>query len=352
MKLIVGIIISILLLSSLISLSSCKSKVENQENTTKINVQVTPVVEKTLAVPIKSSGKLYHSKESKLSFKIPGIVAHIYVREGQSLKKGTLLAALDMIEIRAKANQAQTAYQKAQRDLGRVKRLYADSVVTLEQLQNTTSALDIATSVVKIADFNLHHSEIYAPEDGTVLKQFAEEGELTGSGNPVFLYGASEDGWVLRCGVTEQQIIQLRTGDQGTITFDAYPDRKFSANIKEFEAVANPYTGTYEVELKLDHSNIRFYSGFIGQVIIIPGIGQKYSIVPVESLVEGNEKEGYVYAYNRATNSAIKHKVWISHIVKSNILIESGLENVNEVVTFGAPYLTDRTEVNIAEGTY
>ena len=349
MKLIVYMIIPILLLPSLVTLSSCKSKIENQENATKINVQVTPVIEKTLAVPINTSGKLYHSKESKLSFKIPGIVAHIYVDEGQPLKKGTLLAALDMIEMRAKANQAHTVYQKAQRDLERAKRLYADSVVTLEQLQNATSALDIATSEVKIVDFNLHHSEIYAPEDGIVLRRFVEEGELIGSGNPVFLYGANIDDWVLRCGVTGKQIIQLRIGDQGTINFDAYPDQKFSAKIKEFQAVANPNTGAYEVKLKLDPSNIQLFSGFIGQVIIIPSIGQKYSIVPVESLVEGNEKEGYVYAYNRTSNSATKHKVSIGHIVKSKILIDSGLENINEVITFGAPYLTEHTEVNIVE---
>ena len=141
-------------------------------------------------------------------------------------------------------------------------------------------------------------------ENGKILKRFAEEGELIGSGNPVFLYGASKDGWVLRAGVTDQQIIQLQVGDQASITFDAYPDLKFSAKVSEIEAVANPYTGTFEVELQLSPTDAHLYSGFVGKVTITPGIRQKYSIVPIEALIEGDETEGYVYGADRG-NTAV-----------------------------------------------
>jgi RND family efflux transporter MFP subunit len=338
-----------MLLISLIYLSSCNSKAEIQDSAIKINVQVASVVQKSMALPISTSGKLYTSTESKLSFKIPGIIARIYADEGQSSKKGTLLAALDLIEMKAKVNQAHSAQQKAQRDLERAERLYADSVVTLEQLQNATTALDIATSDVKVADFNLRHSAIYAPGNGKILKRFAEEGELIGSGHPVFLYGSSQDGWVLRSGVTDHQIIQIQVGDPASITFDVYPNLKFSAKVSEIEAVANPHTGTFEVELQLDPSNIQLYSGFVGKVTIIPGIRQKYSIVPIESLLEGDEKVGYVYSADRANNTATKHKISISKIVGNKMLVESGLENVHEVVTFGAPYLTTGSVINIVE---
>jgi len=349
MKAIDYLILLIILLISLVYLSSCGSKGDMQEKVTKINVQVAPVVEKSIALPISTSGKLYTSTESKLSFKIPGIIAHIHAKEGQAAKKGTLLAALDLIEMDAKVNQAHSAQQKAQRDLERAQRLYADSVVTLEQLQNATTALDIAASDVKVVEFNLRHSVIYAPENGKILKRFAEEGELIGSGIPVFLYGASKDGWVLRAGVTDQQIIQLQVGDKASISFDAYPDLKFFAKVSEIEAVANPYTGTFEVELQLDPTDTHLYSGFVGKVTITPGIRQKFSIVPIESLIEGDETEGYVYGADRGNNTAIKYKVSIGKIVGNQILVNSGLENVAEVVTFGAPYLSGNSVINIIE---
>jgi len=338
-----------MLFLTLVYLSSCSSQAEIQENETKINVQVAPVLKETLSLPINTSGKLYTSTESKLSFKIPGIIAHIYAEEGESVKKGTLLAALDLIEMEAKVNQANSAQQKAKRDLERAKRLYADSVVTLEQLQNATTALDIATSDVNVAEFNLRHSAIVAPENGKILKRFASEGELIGSGIPVFLYGESKDGWVLRAGVTDQQIIQIRVGDPATIIFDAYPELKFSAKVSEFEAVANPSTGTFEVELKLVPCTVPLYSGFVGKATIVPLSKQKYSIVPIESLLEANEKEGFVYGIDRSSNTATKYKISVSKIVGKQILVDSGLENVNEVATFGAPYLRNGSAIHIVE---
>jgi len=344
---------SVLLISiftlNVIHLSSCGTKAETQEDMTNINVEVATVVQKSKALPINTSGKLYTSTESKLSFKIPGIVAHIFADEGQNVIKGSLLAELDLIEMKAKVSQARSSQQKAQRDLERAQRLFADSVATLEQLQNANTALDIAASNLKVAEFNLRHSTIYAPENGKILKRFVEEGELVGSGHPVFLYGASKEGWVFRAGVTDQQIIQLQVGDQASISFDAYPDIEFPARISEIEAVANPYTGTFEVELQLDPSKLQLYSGFVGKVTIIPSITQNYSIVPIESLIEGDGNEGFIFAANREKKSVQKYKIKISKIVGNQLLVYSGLGNVKEVVTFGAPYLTRNSRINIVE---
>jgi RND family efflux transporter MFP subunit len=328
---------------------SCSSGEEPRQSKTKVNVKVAPVEKKSLAVPIHTSGKLYTSTESKLSFKIPGIIAQIHADEGQQVKKGSLLASLDLVEMKAKVNQAQSAQQKAQRDLERAQRLYADSVVTLEQLQNTKTALEIASSDVKVAEFNLRHSTIYAPEKGKILKRFAEEGELIGAGNPVFLYGANEEGWVLRAGVTDRQIVQLQVGDKAIITFDAYPDRKFEAKVSEIEAIANPYTGTYEVEVQLEQSDVHLFSGFVGKITIIPGIAREYSIIPIESLIEGDLNEGYIFSTDRQKDIATKHKIKIDKIIGNQMLVYSGLEGITEVVTYGAPYLTENTLIEIVE---
>ena len=105
--------------------------------------------------------------------------------------------------------------------------------------------MEIADSDLKVAKFNLKHSEIIAPNDGKVLKRFAEEGELTNSGVPIFLFGADNEGWVIRAGVTDRQIIRLKIGDKASVWFDPYPNEEFIAHITEIEAVANPYTGTF-----------------------------------------------------------------------------------------------------------
>ena len=163
------------------------------------------------------------------------------------------------------------------------------------------------------------------------------------------MYGASKEGWVLRAGVTDRQIIQLQVADEAEITFDAYPDHKFPAKVSEIEAVANPYTGTFEVELQLNPSPLNLYSGFIGKVTIFPKKTQKYSMVPIEALIEGNMNEGYVYGADRNNNTAIQYKIKVGKIIGHQMLVYSGLENVTEVVTYGAPYLTNNSSINIVE---
>jgi RND family efflux transporter MFP subunit len=330
-------------------ITSCNTRADSTVQANKINVQTALVKQKILSLPINTSGKLYTSAESKLSFKIPGIIARIYADEGQMVPKNTLLAELDLIEMKAKVSQARSAESKTQRDLERVKRLYADSVATLEQLQNVTTALDIATSDVKVAEFNLRHAAIYAPERGKILKRLAEEGELLGSGTPVFLYGSYRNGWVIRAGVTDQQIVRLQIGDAATVRFDAYPDKIFTASVSEIEAVANPYTGTFEVELQLEASNVQLYSGFVGKVRIKPANSQMYSMVPVEALIEGVENDGYVYQVIREENRVKKHKIKIDRIYDDFLLVTAGLDSVKEVVTIGAPYLSENSLVNIIE---
>ncbi len=86
----------------------------------------------------------------KLSFKIGGIIKNIFVDEGQRVYKAQKLTELDLSEIKAQVNQAQSAFEKAKRDLERMKRLYADNVVTLEQLQNAETGFEIVKSNLKI----------------------------------------------------------------------------------------------------------------------------------------------------------------------------------------------------------
>ena len=60
--------------------------------------------------------------------------------------------------------------------LARVKNLYADSVATLEQLQNVQTAYDVSIESLKIAEFNQSYSKVIAPSAGIVVKQLMREG--------------------------------------------------------------------------------------------------------------------------------------------------------------------------------
>lgn len=141
-------------------------------------VRTTPVINSKLGDVVHVTGVIESDTDAKPAFKTGGVIAHTYVNEGDRVRKGQLLARLNMTEIDAQATQAQFALDKALRDQQRAKNLYADSIATLEQLQNATTAVDMAQKTLQIAKFNMAYSEVRSPIDGKVVKQMLQEGKL------------------------------------------------------------------------------------------------------------------------------------------------------------------------------
>ena len=106
--------------------------------------------------------------------------------------------ALDEGKVRLEAFRTRQLADKAQRDLKRGENLYADQVISLEQLQDLRTQAAMAAAQYNSAQFNLGYSVITAPRDGKVLRKLAEERELVPAGSPVLVFGESGRGYVVR----------------------------------------------------------------------------------------------------------------------------------------------------------
>ena len=336
----------VLLFFALFAASCNKEEIKKEEKITKIPVRIEKVVTKSGSVPVRVNGKLSSSAEIKLSFLTGGIIDRIYVKEGQSVGRGRLLASLKTTEIDANVRKAENALEKSLRDFDRIENLYKDSVATLEQMQNTGTMVDVNKSNLDIARFNKKHSYIYAPARGKILKKLAEPGELCGPGNPVIIFGAENKGWLVKTGVSDKDVVKMKIGDSASVSFDAFPGVKFPGRINEIARAANIYNGAYEVEIKIDGLDYSLVSGFVADVTIFPSERGKYSLVPPESLVNADAGTGYVFVPDSSGKSR-KIKVNIAFILDGQIGISSGLEGIKEVISDGAAYLKNGSEIKI-----
>jgi RND family efflux transporter MFP subunit len=278
--------------------------------------------------------------ESKPAFKTGGVIARMYAEEGDMVKKGQLLAQLNMTEIEAQATQAKFALEKAERDLRRVDNLYRDSIATLEQLQNATTAVDLAKKSLQIAEFNVAYSQVHAPIDGKVIKKLMHEGEITGPGIPVyFIMGVRQADWKLVAGLTDKNWGKVKKGDHARVTLDAYPGWEIDCTVKRLSDVANPMSGTLDVELNLPSSDKRIAAGLLAHVEIMPSIKSEYALIPVEALVSSNGRTGIVYVPK--DGKAEKHTIQIQQFYGEQVAVRSGLEGVESVITAGSGFLED-----------
>ncbi|TAE66665.1 MAG: efflux RND transporter periplasmic adaptor subunit [Bacteroidetes bacterium] len=324
-----------------------KEKKAKENSNEIIAVKVGNIESQIIDKTILASGIVGSKSDARLAFKTGGVIDKILVEEGQNIVKGQLLATLNLTEISAQVTQAKEGFAKAERDLNRVKNLYADSVATLEQLQNATTAYNIAKQNTSIAGFNQSYSEIRASLTGKVLKKIMNEGEIVASGMPVFFIAATTaQDWVIKVGLADKDWARLKIGDKATIALDAYPEKEIEGIITDLAENADMMTGTFECEIKIIPQDIKLAAGLLASVEIKPTQNQKQTIIPLNALVESNGKKGFVYVID-ANNIAHKKEVRIAYLWGDKVVINKGLEDEKQIVTVGSPYLSEGQKIII-----
>src|SRR5215218_3340520 len=90
-----------------------------------VAVHAAPVTDTALARPVVAAGTVAPLDEVTLAFKVGGPIASLTVHEGDAVRAGQVLATLALDETDAALVQTSAAAEKAERDLGRARRLYA-----------------------------------------------------------------------------------------------------------------------------------------------------------------------------------------------------------------------------------
>src|SRR5678816_2821603 len=105
---------------------------------------------------------------------------------------------------------------------------------------------------LQIAQFNVAYSEVRAPIDGKVVTQMLHEGEIAAPGLPVyFIMGVKASDWKLVAGLTDRNWSRVNIGNNARISLDAYPELEMTGTVKRLSDVANPLSGTFDVEITI-----------------------------------------------------------------------------------------------------
>ena len=334
--------------------ASCSKR--KQDNPSKpidesaIAVKLTAVQQGEYSLPIVSSGLMATENESRLSFKLTGIVSKIYVKEGQRVSQGQLLASLDLTEINSQVGQAKNNLDKMKRDLERGQRLLKDSAVTIEQIQNLQTAYNVADESYRIALFNQQYATIRASQNGNVIRKFANEGELVSSGTPVLIVNAAaQDNWRVKIGLPDVDWVRVKIGDKVKINTDSYPGVTFDGVVSVLNEGAEPTSGLYLAEIKVNPGNKKLASGLFAKVTITPSDKVKLWSVPIEALIEGTGKKAFVFVAEPTSKSVRKLPVSVAYLDNDQAYLFSGLENVSHVITAGSAFLTENSSIIISQ---
>ena len=290
--------------------------------------------------------------ETRLSFKVGGVIERINVREGETVEKGQRLASLNKQDVNAAVSQASAGFEKAQRDLQRGKLLREQEVISKVQLDNLETAAQAARAQLSQAQFASQTAEIQAQANGVVLKRFAQTGEVVSPGQPILLLGSKSSGFVMKASLADRQAVHIQLGAKAEVQFDALPGVKWPGKVIELSQAADPATGTYGVLVEVNtsaHENLNLLFGMQGRTHIEPNnFNGTRSYVPIEAVVEGDNKAAWIYTV-QTDNTVKRQTVAVAFIQGDRIALVDQLAEGTRVVSTGAAYLQDGETVKVQE---
>lgn len=269
---------------------------------TQLSYSTAPAGRSDITVEVSATGTLQPLIQVDISSELSGVVRSVAVKENDLVRKGDVLAELDTVRIaanvdRAEASvkvaeagivQAQTNLKEADQTLGRSLQLSQRNLVAQQALDTAEASRDRAASALAVAEANLsiaqaelklqqadlEKSRIYAPIDGIVLTRSVDPGQTVASSlqAPVlFIIAADLKTMELKAAIDEADIGAIAPGMKARFTVDAFPERRFDAEIRDlsYASVTTEGVVTYDARLDVDNQELLLRPGMTTTVAIV-----------------------------------------------------------------------------------
>ncbi len=314
-------------------------------NSANQEIQTATVKRQNIEETINASGNLTGRDTANMHFLSAGRLAEVSVKEGDQVKKGDRIAALDMQQISINLTQAQNNLRSAQANIDKIlddihlnqygnggfDKIGSGEETQTQRNQRTAAEVtrDNAVDGLKAAQRAFQDAVLYAPIDGIVTATTTVEGQnVTGADTIAQIVDNSEI--YLDAEVDESDIGKVSVGSRANITINSYPDSTFHGTVTQI--IPNTKTTTsgatvVVTRIKLDEQSINFIANVTGQSNIIVKQSQNVLTIPQDSIVEGK----FVYVKEGNNYNKIEVKTGINS--ETEIEIKEGLTEGQEIVT-------------------
>jgi RND family efflux transporter MFP subunit len=279
-----------------------------------------------------------------------GRVSAIFVEAGDHVKRGQVLAHLNVsvlepqvANLEAALDQARAEAELADAEYRRAQAVGASGALSAEETQRRRSSAVTAAARVKVATAQLEEArarlartEIRAPADGVILTRNVEVGQTAVAGGEA-LFRLSKDGEVeLRGQVAEQDLPLLKVGQSVDVRLTGTP-KVYEGSIRLLGAVIDPATrlGTARVALTPD-PNLR--PGAFARAEVTVSNGER-AVLP-QTAVLTDDKGSYVLIVD-AQNRVERRAVRVSGMVPEGVSIAEGVVGKEQVVATAGAFLQE-----------
>lgn len=280
-----------------------------------------------------------------LSFKVPGVIRKVLVKEGDHVTQGQVLVRLDSRDYETQLAATESEYRQVKAECERVMAMHAERAVSDNNYDKARSGLERITAKLKNHRDQLEDCVIRAPYAGYVSRVYRSDNEAAGPGIPVVgLFTSAGIEVVINVPETEY----ARRGQKATCqaTFSALPGRVFPLRLTSVSQQANA-NQLFQMRLSLA-SDVREVTPGMSAMVSIDheaAPGDNKTQIPVGALY--NEKgQAYVFVYHPAKHTVHKTPVEVETLLTDgHAVIAQGITAGQQIVASGVGKLTDGQQV-------
>lgn len=323
-----------------ITLTACGGDNENQNGKPKaVKVEVIQVENTGTDSEARYSGTVEEASGTLLSFAVPGTVSSMLVEEGQSVRRGQLIATLDAEQLGSNYLAAKSQLAQAEDAYRRMKKLKDKGSLPEIKWVEAETTLKQARATEEVAAKQLRDCRLYAPFSGVISKKMAEKGQNVGQGTAVAKLVAVGKVKV-SIAVPEGEIAQVGVGQTARVTVNALDGAAFTGKVTEKGISADPVSRSYDVKISIDNGGRRLMPGMVADVRLDGGQRRQTCVIPAHVVQIDEDNNEFVWL--AVNGKATKRVITCGNFTATGLTVTGGLAGGDLVITKG--------QHNVSEG--
>ncbi len=279
-----------------------------------------------------------------------GVLTNVYVREGQKVRKGEMLAKIDdgglsqqLAQLKIQAELAKTTYE-------RQKRLWDQKIGSEIQYLQAKSNYESQNQAIAQLEQQLAKTVVTAPFSGTIDDVLTEQGSVVMPGQSQLMRIVNLENMYIETDVPEKYIANITRDKDVEVEFPIL-GKKIDSKVRQVGNFINPNNRTFKVEISIANKEKSIKPNLTAKLKINDYSNKNALLIPQGIISENANGEQYIYVIRDKVgdDEAKAKKVVIETGLTQGDFIEvtKGLETGNEIIMEGARSVNDGQKVKI-----
>ena len=309
------------------------------------------VIEKEFTTYVELQANLKSRKNVVILSEFQGALKNFFVREGQLVKKGELLAEINDSGLKEQLDQMLIQANYTKDNFDRIKRLWEKNIGSEMQFLKAKSDFETNNKMVEQIRDQLSKTKIYAPFDGEIDEIISNLGSNLVPGSPI-LRVVNLDIIYAEAQVPEKYVSSIELGTEALVSIPLL-NKEVTSKIVQSGNFINPNNRTFRVEAPVENKDKRIKQNLNARIKIKNYSNIKALVVPLRVIREDASGRPFIYKLVETDKKDVLLTVKIFVETGANndeeIEITKGLSIGDIIVLEGANNVEDNQRVRVIE---